>query len=322
MPDLYKAVGMVGVLFENKYRFLKSQLERYYEVDGRTIERILVNNSDELSNSGYEVMTGERLKLFKKSLLDSSNLNDLEHSSIIKAPSLGVFTFKSFLNIGMLLVDSERARQTRSLILDIVIDVLNKRSGGKTKFINQREEKYLPAALDEFIYRKKFIDAIDLYIVDNNFKYSQLTDKVYKSIFKENSNEYRKILRLSSNDSVRSTLYSEVLRIVSDFENAFAKKLKLAFENKGEKLSLTEAHELFNEFSEKALLLMEASVKDARNKMASRDLAFRDALHEKLANYLKDVPAEDFEKFLGEQSLNLERQLELNKDVFKRLKDR
>jgi len=63
---------------------------------------------------------------------------------------------------------------------------------------------------------------------------------------------------------------------------------------------------------------------DAKTKMASRDLCFRDALHEKLKAYIKSVPKADFERFLGEKSKSLEEQLS-DPDilaVFKRLKDR
>ena len=56
--------------------------------------------------------------------------------------------------------------------------------------------------------------------------------------------------------------------------------------------------------------------------MASRDLAFRDALHEKLKEYVSEVSADDYEKFLGERSMDLELRIEDNKDVFKRLKNR
>ena len=56
--------------------------------------------------------------------------------------------------------------------------------------------------------------------------------------------------------------------------------------------------------------------------MASRDLIFRDALHEKLKAYINEVSSEDYDKFLGERSMDLEKRLEDNKEVFKRLKDR
>jgi len=320
IKEIYQQIDYPGIMFEKKYRFTKQQVSDFYEVDIRTIERILENNEGEIIENGYEVLTNERLRIFKAQYLGTQNVKNKDE--INKSPSLGIFNFKAFLNIGMLLNDSDKARQIRSMILDIVIDVLYQKTNGHTKYINQREQQYIITAMDEFNYRQKFTDAIDHYIHPNNFKYSQLTDKVYKSIFKENASEYKKILRLRSKESVRSTFYSEVLRIVSDYENAFAKELERAFNKKGEKLSLTEAHELFNDFSERAEDMMEASIGEARSKMASRDLAFRDALHERLIEYVKEVSEEDFDKFLGEQSASLTKRLEENQDVFKRLKDR
>lgn len=319
VSQIYNALGFFGIYFDKKYRFTKEQIIDFYEIDVRTIERILENNGDEIGQSGYEVFTDKKLRDFKDEI---AKKDIVLYEKINKAPSLGIFTFKALLNIGMLLSNSERARQVRSLILDIVIDVLNQKVEGNTKYINQREEKYIEVALDEFDCRKKLTNAIDKFIVFNNFKYGQLTDKIYKSIFNENAKEYKKILNLSKSDSVRSTLYSEVLRIISDYENAFAKRLEIEFNKKGEKLTLTEAHQIFNEFAKNAEFLMENSINQARQLMASRDLVFRDALHEKLAHYIKEVSEEDFEKFLGEHSISLEKRLEENSDVFKRLRDR
>lgn len=56
--------------------------------------------------------------------------------------------------------------------------------------------------------------------------------------------------------------------------------------------------------------------------MATRDMAFRDALHEKLKEYVSVVSMDDIEKFLGEKSKVLEDRINENKEVFKRLKDR
>lgn len=148
----------------------------------------------------------------------------------------------------MLLTGSEKAQQLRSTILDVVIDFLNKKLGGKTKYINQREEEFVTSAIREYNYRQEFTNSLNHYIVDNKFKYGQLTDKIYKSIFRENANEYRQILKLNSNESVRSTLYSEVLDIIAAYENGFADYLKLEFEKLNRKLSLSEAHALFSNF--------------------------------------------------------------------------
>jgi hypothetical protein len=328
IQSIYQNIGFIGVLFDGKYRFTKQQVASYYEVDVRTIERVLDEHKQEIEDSGYEVFTGIKLKQLKDAF-DDTDMNvgiiteDGDNELIpSKSNRAGILTFKAFLNIGMLLSGSEKAKLLRSAMLDIVIDVLNKKIGGNTKYINQREEEFLPSAIREHNYRKEFTNALDFYVKDNQFKYAQLTDKIYKSIFKEDAKEYRQVLKLNTKDSVRSTMYSEVLDLIASYENGFADFLKKRFELKNEKLSLSEAHLIFNEFAEITSAIYTPLREKARGLMASRDMAFRDALHEKLKDYVQEVSSDDFEKFLGERSKTLEQRLEDNKDVFKRLKDR
>ena len=181
IQEIYKQVCFYGISFEVKYRFTKQKVAHFFEVDIRTIERILENHKAELEVNGYELYTGSRLKKYKEAVADffkSSASNRTESDvpeihvgdmsqtieneldSLSKTPQLAVFTYKSFLNIGMLLTGSEKARQLRSSILDIVIDVLNKKIGGKTKFVNQREEEFLPSAIREYNYRQEFTNAL------------------------------------------------------------------------------------------------------------------------------------------------------------------
>lgn len=56
--------------------------------------------------------------------------------------------------------------------------------------------------------------------------------------------------------------------------------------------------------------------------MASRDLCFRDALHVNLEEYVRAVPEEDFERFIGEKSMELSQRLETYIEALKRLKER
>jgi hypothetical protein len=340
IQEVYEQVGFYGIKHEGKYRFTKQQVAQYFEVDIRTIDRLLENYKEELVQSGYELYTGPKLKSYKEQVFDyvrvakeTGDVHDIhvvnilqlsenEIDSLSKSPQLSIFTYKAFLNIGMLLTGSEKAQKLRSAILDIVIDVLNKKLGGKTKYINQREEEFLTSAIREYNYRKEFTNALDFYIVENKFKYGQLTDKIYKSIFKEDAKEYRQILKLNSKESVRSTMYSEVLDLIAGYENGFANYLKSEFEKLGRKLSLSEAHILFGYFEKITEATLIPLREKARSLMASRDLVFRDALHEKLKEYVNEVSTEDYDKFLGERSMDLEKRLEENKDVFKRLKDR
>ena len=136
-----------GMLFEGEYRFTKKMVADFYQVDTSTIDRYLQSNSEELKHNGYILCKGKQLKEFK---LEFAHLIN----EVSKTTQLGLFNFRSFLNIGMLLTDSEKAKKVRSLILDFVITTINEKTGGGTKYINRRDVHYLPAAITEENYRK------------------------------------------------------------------------------------------------------------------------------------------------------------------------
>lgn len=309
-------LALGGVLFNGDTVFTKQQVMELFEISERTIERYLSSHSDELRNNGYQILRGLKLREFKV-LSHGSDIDDGTKTSI-----LGVFSFRAILNLGMLLTDSERAKELRSRVLDIVIDVLAERAGGHTKFINQRDQDYLLAAFQEENYRKQFIDALDKYVDGNKWKYARFTNLIYQSIFHENAAEYKKILKLAEKDKIRETMYSEVLTLIASFESGIAHELEHQSFSLGRPLTQKEAEQLFASFEQHPLF--KPLINDARTKMASRDLCFRDALHEKLEAYIKSVPEADFERFLGEKSKSLEEQLSDPEtlDVFKRLKDR
>ncbi len=148
----------------------------------------------------------------------------------------------------------------------------------------------------------------------------------YKIIFRwpiysgVNTQEYRKILRLHDKQKVRDTFYSEILDLVSSYEFGFGKLLVATFEKIGRKLYPAEVDQLFTEFE--AQHHWTPLVSKARQKMASRDLAFRDALHHQLKEYVTPVERDKFERFLGNKSMELAERLEDAKEVMKRLKER
>jgi hypothetical protein len=55
-----------------------------------------------------------------------------------------------------LLTESQKAKILRSKMLDIVIDTIHQRTGGNTKYINQRDTDYLTSAIKESIYRRRY----------------------------------------------------------------------------------------------------------------------------------------------------------------------
>ena len=318
---IYDEISFPGVIFENKYRFTKKQVAEFFKIDDRTVDRYIKNNKSEFKESGYEILTGNRLKKFKLLYANDMNVATID-KSLKKTSIIGVFTFRAFLNIGMLLTESEKAKLLRAFILDIVIDAINQKLGGSTKYINQREEEFLSSALKAHNYRQAFTNALDNYVEPHKFKYAQLTDKVYKSIFKEDAQEYRQILKLKDKESEKSTMYSEVLNLISSYENGFADFLKNHSEKTNKKLSLSETNSLFDQFESLSNSIYEPLREKVRGLMASRDMAFRDALHEKLKNYITHLSTEEFDKFLGEKSMVLEDRILNNIDVFKRLKNR
>ena len=317
ISQLESNLSFGGVYWHDESIFTKVQVAEILEIDVRTIERYLESHSPELIKNGYRVLKGTELKDFKK------YVSDIDVGDISKTPSLGLFSFRTVLNIAMLVTESEKAKAIRSKILDIVIDVMAQKSGGHTKFINQRDEAYLPSAYKEYSYRKEFTDALKNYLeADDKWKYSTYTNKIYQVVFLENATEYKKILALKETDKIRETMYAEVLNAIASFEYGLAVEMREEFERLGRKLSTKELDELIDRASKNPYLL--PHINDARAKMASRDLCFRDALHQKLENYIQSVPEGDFDKFLGETSKSLEERLSDPETlaVLKRLKDR
>ena len=207
MNEIEKACDLKGILFEDKIAFTKEQIASFYEIDIRTVERYLEDNKEEFSENGYEVLKGTRLKRFIE--IFNNQGTDINVGTISKATTvLGVFDFRAFLNMGMLLVESEKAKIIRQNILDIVIDTINVKTGGATKYINQRDENFINSWFEEENYRREFTDALKNFVDMGDFKYPIYTDKIYESIFRENSAEYRRILKLEKKDKTRDTFYS------------------------------------------------------------------------------------------------------------------
>ncbi len=307
-------LALGGYIYKGESIFTRSDVEKIFNIDQRTVERYVATHKEELSKNGYRLLQGKSLKEFKEFSRSDMNVGSLVNS-------LGIFTFRTVLNIAMLLTESEKARFIRSKILDIVLSVLTEKAGGNTKYINQRDADYLPAAFQEENHRKEFTSAISRFLDMPDWKYGYCTNAIYRSIFHEDADEYRKILDMAQKEQVRDTMYAEVLTLIASYEAGLAYEIEEAYKAKGEeKLSKTEFDAVVAKFeahpSQKPLL------NDARTKMASRDKCFRDALHHKLEHYIQSVPEADFERFLGKKSKELEEHILESREVFKRLKDR
>ncbi|MES2676756.1 MAG: DNA-binding protein [Pseudomonadota bacterium] len=314
IQKIEKEFKLDGILWNGNPVFLKSQVAALFDIDERTINRYLESSEDELKKNGYRVLRGDELNELKDFLV----AQDIDVPS--KTTQLGIFNFRSVLNLAMLLTESQKAREIRSRILDIAMDVIAQKSGGHTKYINQRDGDYLDASFQEENYRKKFTNALGKYVENFPFKYQNFTDRIYKSIFQEKATEYRKILNLHFKENVRDTMYSELLELISAYENGLAHLIEKKYNELGKQLNYSELKEVFDSFEDNKAF--EPLINSARTKLASRDLTFRDALHHKLETYIKSISEADYEKFLGEKSKDLEERIKEDLAVYKRLKDR
>ena len=331
-------IGLVGLLYEGEYLFTSKMVADFFDVTTRTLTNILNENEDEVKHNGYQVIKGHKLKEFKDlfgplltSVDDLSqketdfplSKQNIDNQSFKRLKSLAVFNFRAFLNIAMLLSESENAKRLRSKMLDIVIDTLNQKIGGSTKFINQRDEEFLVAITREPIYRKEFTNALNLYLEMGNYKYAVYTDAIYQAIFKENAKEYKAILNLEEKDNPRDTMYAEVLKLIASFEVGIADEMKEKAESLGRKLTPSELNVLIMRFSAKRQWIPQ--IEDACTKMASRDYGLRNVIHKRLENYISALSKEDYSRFLGDKSKSLiDRVIENPEllEVFKRLKNR
>ena len=308
--------GVEGITWNGKIYVTREMTANFFEVDMRTISRYLEQNNEELTENGYEVLRGKRLKSFIEAFKNSGK--DINVPT--KITVLGVFDFRAFLNMAMLLSESDKARALRQMMLDIVIDLINRKTGGGTKYINQRDKDFLFSSLQEDNYRRNFTDALKNCVEDNRYKYAHFTDMIYVSIFKEKANEYKKILDLKANEKVRDTFYSEILDIIAAYESGLADAIQREYARVGHMLSIQETEMLLKSFE--SMALWNPLIQRGRVKMASRDMALRDAFHYQLAEYIQPLDKDDYQKFLGAAGDELDRLMQENQAVLKRLKER
>lgn len=318
VSEIQKNLDVKGVHFEGDYWLTTRQVETYFEIDRRTLRRYTEGKfKDELTESGYRILSGDELKSFRD-VEDIYVLNIMDE----KAPKQGIFNIRAFLNLAMLLSESQKAKDLRQMMLGIVTETVTRMAGGSTKYINQRDEKYLMTAFYNENYNKKFNKALKKYVTNgqDHAKYPNYNDRVYQTIFKENSREYKNILELSKQEKPRDTMYTEVLSAIASFENAVAVELKEESEKRGRTLTREEANGVFEKTAKHPAF--EPQIELARSNMASLDHALRQKNHESLSDYISPISIEAYERFLGEKSKALSERIDENKEMFKRLRDK
>lgn len=119
--EIQNQTGIQGIIFDGRLRFTKSMVATYFNVDVRTIERYVSDNSDEITANGYEILKGKKLKEFMDCVI-AQDVPDIKVGNISnRTPQIAIFDFKAFLNMAMLLAESENAKVLRQIMLDMQI---------------------------------------------------------------------------------------------------------------------------------------------------------------------------------------------------------
>lgn len=68
--EIQTQTGIQGIVYDGRIRFTKTMVATYFDVDQRTIERYVSENSDEIMSNGYEILKGKKLKEFMNCVLE------------------------------------------------------------------------------------------------------------------------------------------------------------------------------------------------------------------------------------------------------------
>ena len=164
VAEIQNQTGLQGIIFEGRLRFTKAMVASFFEVEVRTIERYVSENLEEISANGYEIIKGKRLKDFLNCVLNQ-DVPDINVGNISnRTPQIALFDFKAFLNISMLLVESENAKILRQIMLILLLISLI-----KGQVVRQNISINVTGILSVHFYRKKTIDANSLMLLETMF---------------------------------------------------------------------------------------------------------------------------------------------------------
>lgn len=58
--EIQTQTGIQGIVYDGRIMFTKTMVATYFDVDQRTIERYVSENSDEIMSNGYEILKGKK----------------------------------------------------------------------------------------------------------------------------------------------------------------------------------------------------------------------------------------------------------------------
>ena len=209
--EILNQVGELLLIPNNEYATM-DMVAKYYKVKRSTIDYEVNKNLDELLSNGYKVVKGSEIadshviqfKGFTKNRANYKFILDDKNSLSVGGTGIRLFSKRAILNIGMLLRDSDVARELQQKI-----------TGFKKGNITNRKEIRFKKILDDSIEAIK-----------KNIRYSNFYEEDYRSNC--NLSMYEPI-----NKSIDSILKYETQYIVCNGKyriDFYFPKLKIAIE--------------------------------------------------------------------------------------------
>ena len=314
-------INLNGFIYGETEWFSKEFASSFYQVSLKTIERILKSSEDQTLNNGYVVYTGGSLKELK-SAVDSSHQ---EHPLFIlpQARQMGLLTLPALLNIGMLLTESDRAKEIRSLLLNIALDVANIRLGGRAGYVRRADLVSINTAGQETLtlieFKRSLLQDIswERYSIDDE---SLFLDKIYKTVFLENYATYKQYLNSNLRKKDRPEMSSEISLVICALQHGFIAELATYRTHNLNKPTNTEALELLNRYLTRVESTMRFFYEKARMILLDSHSNFPEVINSSSSQPSSKMS--ELEKQLGEKGREIHLLLRQNIAVFERLKVR
>ena len=204
-----EVLDKVGTLLSlpNTELYTTEMVANYYKVGIEAIQSLIKDNKEELKTNGF--------KLMKRSEILNVLGGQLEN---IKVPNRGmnIFTKRTVLNVGMLLRDSEIAKEIRSRLLDIVHDSEKGNGDISTVVEEVSEEKQLMLDRMEAEFNGDFDKVCEI-----NAKLFAIKNKRIKEL----EDEVETITTHSLTIEESSDVINRLIRIIAvkEYNNQFSK---------------------------------------------------------------------------------------------------
>lgn len=193
------------------------QVATYYEVTTEAIKTIIKRNRGEFENDGMVVLTGKDLKDFSAKVCE---VQSEPHKISSKTRSLTLVTKRSLLRVGMLLTNSELAKEIRDYLLNIEESTeIDRKSWIIQREVGIRERKRMTSAISKYIPESKH----------KQFAYPNYTNMIYKVIFGCDAKTLRQERNIKTNDALRDSFSESELKKVEEVETIVTGLISMDF---------------------------------------------------------------------------------------------